>query len=175
VWSYVLSNSDSAGTNLVNAATVGTAISAADVWNYNIAGITNSGTAGKQLNDAAVSGSVVTIVNGPYTLNSTAEGTDGRIDILQDSVQTIELMLVNAFGSPINISGNYTVSVDIYDEASALVHSYTPTINYALGGILSFDLDTLVTANIGRYSIVVSLTDGDVIQVGPLQILVRPL
>ena len=84
-------------------------------------------------------------------------------------------MLVNAFGSPINISGNYTVSVDIYDEASALVHSYTPTINYALGGILSFDLDTLVTANIGRYSVVVSLTDGDVIQVGPLQILVRPL
>jgi hypothetical protein len=155
--------------------TAGGGITAGDVWTYNISAITNSGTAGKQLNDASVSGSVVTIVNGPYTLNSTAEGTDGRIDILQDSVQTIELMLVNAFGSPINIAGNYTVSVDIYDEASALVHSYTPTINYALGGILSFDLDTLVTANIGRYSVVVSLTDGDVIQVGPLQILVRPL
>ena len=175
VWSYVLSNTATAGTNLVNAAAGGNGITAGDVWTYNIGGITNSGTAGKQLNDAAVSGSVVTIVNGPYTLNSTAEGTDGRIDILQDSVQTIELMLVNAFGSPINISGNYTVSVDIYDEASALVHSYTPTINYALGGILSFDLDTLVTAVIGRYSVVVSLTDGDVIQVGPIQILVRPL
>jgi hypothetical protein len=164
VWSY--------GTRTL---TSGGGITAGDVWTYNISGITNSGTAGNQLNDAAVSGSVVTIVNGPYTLNSTAEGTDGRIDILQDSVQTIELMLVNAFGSPINIAGNYTVSVDIYDEASALVHSYTPTINYALGGILSFDLDTLVTAVIGRYSVVVSLTDGDVIQVGPIQILVRPL
>ena len=84
-------------------------------------------------------------------------------------------MLVNAFGSPINISGNYTVSVDIYDEAGDPVHSYTPTINYALGGILTFDLDTIVTSVIGRYSIVVSLTDGDVVQVGPLQVLVRPL
>ena len=155
--------------------TSGAAITAGDVWTYNISGITTAGTAGKKLNDASTGASVVQIVNGPYTLTSTAEGTDGRLDILQDSVQTIELQLVNAFGSAIDIAANFTVSVDIYDESGALTTSYVPTINYAVGGILSFDLDTDVTGVLGRYTIVVSLTDGDVIQVGPLQVLVRPL
>ena len=174
VWSYVLSNTDTAGTNLVNAAAAGGGITAGDVWTYNIGGITNSGTAGKQLNDAAVSGSVVTIVNGPYKLNSTAEGTDGRIDLLQGSVQSINLSLINGFGQPFNVTG-YTLSVDIYDVASSLVESYTPTVNYASGGNISFDIDTVVTDVIGTYSCIVSLTNGDVIQVGPIQILVRPL
>ena len=122
-----------------------------------------------------ISNTTIQIINGPYILTSTAEGTDGRLDILQDSVQTIELQLVNAFGSAIDIAANFTVSVDIYDESGALTTSYVPTINYAVGGILSFDLDTVVTGVLGRYTIVVSLTDGDVIQVGPLQVLVRPL
>jgi hypothetical protein len=155
--------------------TSGAGATAGDVWTYNISAITNSGTAGKQLNDAAVSGSVVQIINGPYRLTSTAEGSDGRLDILQDTVQTIELQLIDVFGSPINISGNYTLSVDVYDESGALTVSYTPTVAYAGGGLINFDLDTDVTGVLGRYTIVVSLTDGDVIQVGPLQVLVRPL
>ena len=163
VWSY--------GTRTL---TSGGGITAGDVWTYNISGITASGSAGNALNDAAVSGSVVTIVNGPYKLNSTAEGTDGRIDILQGSVQTINLNLVNGFGQPFNVTG-YTLSVDVYDVSSTLVESYVPTVNFASGGNISFDIDGTVTDVIGTYSLVVSLTDGDVIQVGPITILVRPL
>ena len=163
VWSY--------GTRTL---TSGGGITAGDVWTYDISGITATGTAGKQLNDASASGSVVTIVNGPYKLTSIAEGVDGRIDILQGSVQTINLNLVNGFGQPFNVTG-YTLSVDIYDVASSLVESYTPTVNYAGGGNISFDIDGTVTDVIGTYSCVVSLTDGDVIQVGPITILVRPL
>ena len=163
VWSY--------GTRTL---TSGSGISAQDVWTYNISGITSTGSAGNALNDAAVSGSVVTIVNGPYKLTSIAEGVDGRIDILQGSVQTINLNLVNGFGQPFNVSG-YTLSVDIYDVSSTLVESYTPTVNYAGGGNINFDIDGTVTDVIGTYSCVVSLTDGDVIQVGPITILVRPL
>jgi hypothetical protein len=174
VWSYVLSNTDTAGTNLVNAAAGGNGITAGDVWTYDIGGITASGSAGNALNDAAVSGSVVTIVNGPYKLNSTAEGTDGRIDILQGSVQTINLNLVNGFGQPFNVTG-YSLSVDVYDVSSSLVESYVPTVNFASGGNISFDIDGTVTDVIGTYTLVVSLTDGDVIQVGPITILVRPL
>jgi hypothetical protein len=154
--------------------TSGSGISASDVWNYDISGITTSGSAGNALNDAAVSGSVVTIVNGPYRLNSTAEGTDGRIDILQGSIQTINLNLVNGFDQPFNVTG-YSLSVDIYDVSSTLVESYVPTVNFASGGNISFDIDGTVTDVIGTYTLVVSLTDGDVIQVGPITILVRPL
>jgi len=154
--------------------TSGAGATAGDIWTYQIDTITTSGTAAAQLNDAAVSGSVVTIVNGPYRVTSTAEGTDGVIDILADSIQPITIYCINGFGQPFNIGG-YTASVDIYDEAGGFVRSYTPTIDYALGGILTFNIDADITAVIGRYTLVVSLTDGDVIQLGPLTILVRPL
>ena len=154
--------------------TSGGGATAGDIWTYQIDTITTSGTAAAQLNDAAVSGSVVTIVNGPYRVTSTAEGSDGVIDILADSIQPITIYCINGFGQPFNIAG-YTASVDIYDEAGGFVRSYTPTIDYALGGILTFNIDADVTAVIGRYTLVVSLTDGDVIQLGPLTILVRPL
>jgi hypothetical protein len=142
--------------------TSGAGITAGDVWTYNISGITTAGTAGKKLNDASTGGTVVQIINGPYRLTSTAEGTDGRLDILQDSVQTIELQLVDAFGSPINTTGNYVLSVDVYDESGALTVSYVPTVAYAGAGLINFELDTDVTGVLGRYTIVVSLTDGDV-------------
>jgi len=165
VWTY--------GTRTLTSAATG--ITAGDVWTYNIASISTSGSAGKQLNDAAVSGSVVTVVNGPYVLTSIAEGTDGQLDILRNSVQTIQLNLVDGNGSPFNIGGNYTVSVDVYDVSGALTATYTPTVEFAGNGIISFDIDTDVTGTDGRYTLVVSLTDGDVIKLGPLNILVRPL
>ena len=175
VWNTNISSytDPSAGYSLQNAG-AGAGLTAGDVWTYDISAISSSGSAGNQLNDAAVSGSVVTIVNGPYRLTSTAEGVDGRIDILQNSVQTINLALINGFEQPFNITG-YTVSVDIYDIASQLVESYNPTINFASGGNISFDIDTTVTSVIGTYSVVVALTDGDVIKIGPITLLVRPL
>jgi hypothetical protein len=155
--------------------TSGAGATAGDVWTYNIAGITSSGSAGAQLNDASVSGSVVTVVNGPYKLTSIAEGVDGRIDILADSVQTIQLNCLDGFGAPFNIVG-YTSVVNVYDVSGALAETYTPTVDFAQNGILSFDIDTVITGTTGRYTLVVELTAGaEVIQLGPLEVLVRPL
>lgn len=155
--------------------TSGAGATAGDIWTYNIASITSSGTAGATLNDASVSGSVVTIVNGPYRLTSIAEGTDGRVDILADSVQTIQLNCLDGFGQPFNITG-YSCLVNVYDISGALTVTYTPTVDFASSGILSFDIDTDVTAVSSTYTLVVELTAGaEVVQLGPLQILVRPL
>ena len=155
--------------------TSGAGATAGDIWTYNIASITASGTAGATLNDASVSGSVVTIVNGPYRLTSIAEGTDGRIDILADSVQTIQLNCLDGFGQPFNVTG-YAVVVNVYDVSGALAVTYTPTVDFASSGIVSFDIDTDVTGTTGRYTLVVELTAGaEVVQLGPLEILVRPL
>jgi hypothetical protein len=155
--------------------TSGAGATAGDVWSYNISGITTPGTAGATLNDASVSGSVVTIVNGPYRLTSIAEGTDGRIDILADSVQTIQLNCLDGFGQPFNVTG-YAVVVNVYDVSGALAVTYTPTVDFASSGIVSFDIDTDVTGTTGRYTLVVELTAGlEVVQLGPLEILVRPL
>ena len=155
--------------------TSGAGATAGDIWTYNIASITASGTAGAVLNDASVSGSVVTIVNGPYRLTSIAEGTDGRIDILADSVQTIQLNCLDGFGQPFNVTG-YTAAVNVYDVSGALAVTYTPTVDFASSGIVSFDIDTDVTGTTGRYTLVVELTAGaEVVQLGPLEILVRPL
>jgi len=155
--------------------TSGAGATAGDIWTYNIASITASGTAGAVLNDASVSGSVVTIVNGPYRLTSIAEGTDGRIDILADSVQTIQLNCLDGFGQPFNVTG-YAAAVNVYDVSGALAVTYTPTVDFASSGIVSFDIDTDVTGTTGRYTLVVELTAGaEVVQLGPLEILVRPL
>ena len=155
--------------------TSGAGATAGDIWTYNIASISASGSAGKQLNDASVSGSVVTIVNGPYKLTSIAEGTDGRIDILADSVQTIQLNCSDGFGQPFNITG-YTAAVNVYDVSGALADTYVPTVDFASSGILSFDIDTTITGTTGRYTLVVELTSGaEVVQLGPLEVLVRPL
>ena len=155
--------------------TSGAGTTPGDIWSYNISGITAAGTAGATLNDASISGSVVTIVNGPYRLTSIAEGTDGRIDILAESVQTIQLNCLDGFGQPFNVTG-YSVVVNVYDVSGALAVTYTPTVDFASSGIVSFDIDTDVTGTTGRYTLVVELTAGlEVVQLGPLEILVRPL
>ena len=155
--------------------TSGAGATAGDVWTYNISGIATTGTAGAVLNDAAVAATVISIVNGPYRLTSIAEGTDGRIDILADSVQTIQLNCLDGFGQPFNITG-YSCSVNVYDISGALAVTYTPTVDFASSGILSFDIDTDVTGVTSTYTLVVELTAGaEVVQLGPLQILVRPL
>jgi hypothetical protein len=157
------------------AAAFGATSAGSQVWNYNISGIATTGTAGAVLNDVAIAGNLVTIVNGPYRLTSIAEGTDGRIDILADSVQTIQLNCLDGFGQPFNITG-YSCLVNVYDISGALAVTYTPTVDFASSGILSFDIDTDVTGVSSTYTLVVELTAGaEVVQLGPLQILVRPL
>ena len=148
---------------------------AGTVWNTNISAITTAGTAGKQLNDAAASSTVVNIVNGPFRLTSNQNNSDGILDILQNSVQEINLNLIDGNGAPASTTG-YSPIVNIFDVAGTAVTSYTPTGEYADGGIINFELDTDVTAVIGRYNMIVALSGaGFNVKYGPLQILVRPL
>ena len=82
---------------------------------------------------------------------------------------------MDGFGAPFNIVG-YTSVVNVYDVSGALAETYTPTVDFAQNGILSFDIDTVITGTTGRYTLVVELTAGaEVIQLGPLEVLVRPL
>ena len=167
VWNYILSDSQSADTNLVAAGAGGIALTAGDVWSYNTRTLTSG--AGITVIGA------VQLVNGPYRLTSNQNNSDGILDILQNSVQEINLNLIDGNGSPAS-TASYASIVNIFDVAGAAVTSYTPTVEYADGGILTFELDTDVTATIGRYNLIVGLSGaGFNVKYGPLQILVRPL
>lgn len=167
VWSYVLSNTDTAEQNLVTAASGGIALTTGDIWSYNTRTLTSG--AGITVIGA------VQLVNGPYKLTSNQNNSDGILDILQNSVQEINLNLIDGNGSPASTAG-YASIINIFDVAGVAVTSYTPTVEYADGGILNFELDTDVTATIGRYNLIVGLSGaGFNVKYGPLQILVRPL
>ncbi len=167
VWNYILSDTQTADANLVSAGGGGVAITAGDVWTYNTRTLTSG--AGITVIGA------VQLVNGPYRLTSNQNNSDGILDILQNSVQEINLNLIDGNGSPASTAG-YASIINIFDVAGAAVTSYTPTVEYADGGILTFELDTDVTATIGRYNLIVGLSGaGFNVKYGPLQILVRPL
>lgn len=167
VWSYVLSNTDTAEQNLVSAAGGGIALTTGDIWSYNTRTLTSG--AGITVIGA------VQLVNGPYKLTSNQNNSDGILDILQNSVQEINLNLIDGNGSPASTAG-YASIINIFDVAGVAVTSYTPTVEYANGGILNFELDTDVTSTIGRYNLIVGLSGaGFNVKYGPLQILVRPL
>lgn len=167
VWNYVLSDSQTADANLVAAGSGGVAITAGDVWSYGTRTLTSG--AGITVIGA------VQLVNGPYRLTSNQNNNDGVLDILQNSVQEINLNLIDGNGAPASTAG-YAVAVNFFNEAGTAVTSYTPTVEYADGGILTFEIDTAVTATTGRYNLIVNLTGaGFVVKYGPLTTLVRPL
>ena len=108
-------------------------------------------------------------------MTSNQNNSDGILDILQNSVQEINLNLIDGNGAPASTAG-YASVVNIYDVAGVAVTTYSPTVEYADGGVLTFELDTDVTATIGRYNLIVGLSGaGFNVKYGPLQILVRPL
>ena len=188
VWSTNISgySAGTAGNALLNAGGGGVAVTAGDIWSYVSRTLTSStgATAGdvwSYIDRTLTSGSGITVigavqlVNGPYRLTSNQNNSDGILDILQNSVQEINLNLIDGNGSPASTAG-YGAVINIYDVAGAAVTAYTPVIEYADGGILSFELDTDVTSTIGRYNLIVALSGaGFNVKYGPLQILVRPL
>ena len=140
---------------------------AGDVWSY----ATRTLTSGAGI---TVIGAVQ-LVNGPYRLTSNQNNNDGILDILQNSVQEINLNLIDGNGAPASTAG-YGVAVNFFDEAGTAVTSYSPTVEYADGGILTFEIDTAVTATTGRYNLIVNLSGaGFLVKYGPLTTLVRPL
>jgi hypothetical protein len=147
--------------------------SAADVWNYNISGITTAGTAGEQLNDAAV-GAATNIINGPYFVKSNVDSQDGTLDVIRDMVQSIQLTVTDVNLNPFDTTA-LTLAVNFYDQAGTLTTSYGTTELYGPAGLIEFTLDTAVTANEGRYNLILSAAGaGNTIKFGPLQTLVRP-
>ena len=188
VWSTNISgySAGTAGNALLNAGGGGVAVTAGDIWTYASRTLTSStgATAGdvwSYVDRTLTSGSGITVigavqlVNGPYRLTSNQNNSDGILDILQNSVQEINLNLIDGNGSPASTAG-YGAVINIYDVAGAAVTAYTPVVEYADGGILSFELDTDVTSTIGRYNLIVALSGaGFNVKYGPLQILVRPL
>jgi hypothetical protein len=166
IWNYVLSDAQSADTNLVAAGSGGVALTAGDVWTYNTRTLTSG--AGITVIGA------VQLVNGPYRLTSNQENSDFILDILQNSVQEINLNLVDGNGAPASTAG-YAAGVAFYNAAGTLVTSYTPVVEYADGGVLTFEIDTAVTGTVGRYNLISTLSGaGFVVKYGPLQTLVRP-
>jgi hypothetical protein len=188
VWSTNISGYTvgTAGNVLLNAGGAGAAITVGDIWTYVDRTLTSStgATAGDVWTyntRTLTSGAGITVigavqlVNGPYRLTSNQNNSDGILDILQNSVQEINLNLIDGNGAPASTAG-YASIVNIFDVAGVAVTSYTPTVEYADGGILTFELDTDVTATIGRYNLIVGLSGaGFNVKYGPLQILVRPL
>lgn len=167
VWNYVLSDAQTADANLVAAGSGGVAITAGDVWSYNTRTLTSG--AGITVIGA------VQLVNGPYRLTSNQNNNDGILDILQNSVQEINLNLIDGNGAPASTAG-YAVAVNFFDEAGTAVTTYSPTVEYADGGVLTFEIDTAVTATTGRYNLIVNLSGaGFLVKYGPLTTLVRPL
>ena len=167
VWNYILSDTQTADANLVAAGGGGVAITAGDVWSY----ATRTLTSGSGI---TVIGAVQ-LVNGPYRLTSNQNNNDGVLDILQNSVQEINLNLIDGNGAPASTAG-YGVAVNFFNEAGTAVTTYVPTVEYADGGVLTFEIDTAVTGTIGRYNLIVNLSGaGFVVKYGPLTTLVRPL
>jgi hypothetical protein len=188
VWSTNISGytAGTAGNALLNAGGGGVAVTAGDIWTYFDRTLTSStgATAGDvwtYVDRTLTSGAGITVigavqlVNGPYKLTSNQNNSDGILDILQNSVQEINLNLIDGNGAPASTAGYATV-VNFFNEAGTAVTSYVPTVEYADGGVLTFEIDGAVTATTGRYNLIVNLSGaGFLVKYGPLTTLVRPL
>ena len=88
--------------------------------------------------------------------------------------QDIQLTVTDAFQNPFDVTA-LGLAVNFYDQAGTLVTSYGTSSLYAPAGLVQFTLDTAVTANEGRYNLILSAAgSGNTIKFGPLQTLVRP-
>jgi hypothetical protein len=144
----------------------GSGISAYEVWNFNTRTLTSG--AGITVNAAT------NIINGPYFVKSNVDGQDGTLDVIRGMVQDIQLTVTDANQNPFDVTA-LGMAVNFYDQAGSLVTSYGTTSLYAPGGLIQFTLDTAVTANEGRYNLILSAAGaGNTIKFGPLQTLVRP-
>jgi hypothetical protein len=146
--------------------TSGSAITAGDVWTYPTRSLTSG--AGITVNAAT------NIINGPYFVKSNVDGQDGTLDVIRGMVQDIQLTVTDAFQNPFDVTA-LGLAVNFYDQAGTLVTSYATTELYGPAGLVQFTLNTSVTANEGRYNLILSAAGaGNTIKFGPLQTLVRP-
>ena len=121
-----------------------------------------------------VGGGGVVIKQGPFKLTATDLGSNNILDLVQGDNRNIQISVVDEYGENIPLNAVYTHNVKVYNSASVLVDTYAATLDYATGGLASFDIDTTVTNTTGNYNAVLVINDGtsDTIY-GGLEIQVR--
>lgn len=111
-----------------------------------------------------------------YKLLSEYAGSDGVLTVNKRTVTTVKCQITDTNGTAVAI-GASTMTVDVYSATNVLLASYTPTVQYAGNGHLTFVLDTQITGASGTYNAyairTASTTDRAVF--GPLQIKVNEL
>jgi hypothetical protein len=119
-------------------------------------------------------GGGVVIKQGPFKLTATDLGSNNILDLVQGDNRNIQISVVDEYGENIPLNAVYTHNVKVYNSASVLVDTYAATLDYATGGLASFDIDTTVTNTTGNYNAVLVINDGtsDTIY-GGLEIQVR--
>lgn len=118
---------------------------------------TTAGTFGYYL-DSRVStagggGGGVIIKTGPFKVSSNELGPNAILDLVKNDNRNIQLFVADEYDEKIPLNAGYTYTIKVYDLANALVDSYAGTLDYATGGLVSFDIDTTVTANTGTYNV----------------------
>jgi hypothetical protein len=146
------------------------------VWTANQASIgASAGQFGYYLNApvSAAGGTVTQVMLGPFALSAT-DGNNAYLNVFVDDERPVELVIADQNGNAIPLDSNNTHSVLVYDSGSTLVATYTGTVEYEAGGLVSFNLDADVTGTAGSYKVVIDVDNGlTVSKYGGLTILVR--
>ena len=127
-----------------------------------------------RVSTAGGGGGGVIIKQGPFKLSATDLGPNNILDLVKGDNRNIQVSIVDEHNENIPLNVVYTYNVKVYDSASALIDTYPATLDYATGGLASFDIDTTVTNVIGNYNAVLVENNGtsDTIY-GGLEIQVR--
>lgn len=121
-------------------------------------------------------GSTANIHMGPFGIKAEGEPSDAPLDIQKGAAHDIDIQLVDANGTGVNLTGA-TVSVKVYDSAGTLVATYSATATYGDEGRCKFGITTTTTNTAGTYTATATRTTGatDTQVFGPLRIYVRDI
>lgn len=111
-----------------------------------------------------------------FKLRSEDAGYNNVLELNANTATTMKLQLLDMYQTPTNISGS-TLSVEVYNSTNNLIATYTPTVQYAGNGEITFVISTDVTATYGDYNVYCVKTTGttDSVVYGPLALKVRRL
>lgn len=113
-----------------------------------------------RVSTAGGGGGGVIIKQGPFKLSATDLGPNNILDLVKGDNRNIQFSIIDEHDENLPLNGAYTYTVKVYDSASILVSTYAATLDYATGGLVSFNIDTTVTNNIGNYNAVLVENNG---------------
>ena len=111
-----------------------------------------------------------------FKLRSEDAGYNNVLELNANTATTMKLQLLDMYQAPTNLAGS-TLSVEVYNSTNNLIATYTPTVQYAGNGEITFVISTDVTATYGDYNVYCVKTTGttDSVVYGPLALKVRRL